>query len=158
MNTVGRVGGRLRLVPCCPRLLPTPYPFARLSAPAFVRSVHSKTTPQSEVITDLINTFQTTQPRFPVRGDEIEVLSEPKQFYQALLVRILLHTRCVFLGFAPNLSCCAFYLFLLFFLFLQGLIKRAKKRLVISSLYIGTEQDELVSHPNSLPIFLGFLI
>ncbi|CED84006.1 Phosphatidylglycerolphosphate synthase [Phaffia rhodozyma] len=76
-----------------------------------VRYAHSEPKLKADPITELGKTFGETQPRFPVRGDEIEVLSEPEQFYKALL----------------------------------GLIKRAKRRLVISSLYIGTEQDELLA-------------
>lgn len=52
-----------------------------------------------------------TQPCFGARGDEIEVLLEPKMFHERLL----------------------------------KMIKSAKRRILISTLYIGTEQQDLVS-------------
>lgn len=49
---------------------------------------HSSGFPQP--MADLNRKLGETQPCFPVRGDEIQVLSEPQEFFQALLVSLSL--------------------------------------------------------------------
>lgn len=59
------------------------------SAPAAPQTNSPSVLPsaQPEAIKRLTQQLAVNQPRFPVRGDEVKILVEPKEFYQALLVR-----------------------------------------------------------------------
>lgn len=96
-----------------------------------------------------------------MRGDEVKILEEPKEFYQALLVRTPFRPPCrpwsmilaelTLPSPLPLLSLSSPLA-----VTLQNLIKNARRRIVISTLYIGVEQDELVRRvPRAAPSILG---
>ena len=67
------------------------------------------------------------QPCFAMSASGVSILTEPRQFYQILLVSRLIYPACLPTGMR-----------------VQDMIRRARRRLFISSLYIGSEDLELV--------------
>lgn len=92
------------------------------------------TTTTSLVKRDLLSALETrwtgARPKFSLRGDEISVLKTPEEFLQTLLVRF-------FWSFVLQASLTKAFVS-------QALIRRSRHRLVLSTLYIGDGEAELV--------------
>lgn len=137
------------LVHACRRALQT------TSAPAAPLTNSPSVLPsaQPEAIKRLTQQLAVKQPRFPVRGDEVKILEEPKEFYQALLVRPPSPTSSSSLVHDSGRADASLSSPLA--ATLQNLIKNARRRIVISTLYIGVEQNELVRRaPRAAPSVL----
>jgi len=80
-------------------------------------------------VRDFAESLAQRQPYFPLSSKNVHILSQPDQFYARLLVRLCTHEQSVE---TTNV-----------FLF-KEIIRRARRRIFLSSLYIGSEEHELV--------------
>jgi CDP-diacylglycerol--glycerol-3-phosphate 3-phosphatidyltransferase len=79
-------------------------------------------------IRDFARSIVQTQPCVAMSADDVHILSEPTEFHRLLLV-----------------SVSVIWFFSVIFKFIgQDMIHRAQRRIFISSLYIGSEENELV--------------
>jgi len=87
------------------------------------------TQPSYSILRTFAGALASKQPFFTVSPENVRILGQPSSFYATLLVRALLRFDLSFISYI-----------------LKDMIRGARRRVFISSLYIGSSETELVRH------------